>query len=341
MTVTTNNKSSWLAGFSGSKGAAAGWLLLLVIAAIFPLVQSPPIVALATLGIAYAIAIVGINMLTGFAGQVSLAQSVFVSIGAYVSAILVQRYNWPFLGTIPVVVVVTFLTGILVGLPAMRLSGLYLAVVTFSIGLLVPPVIIRLEHWTAGANGMPITKKMVPTFGIASDQWKYYIALAFLCLAFYLVRCIQRGGLGRAMVIMRVNPLVAATMGVNSAYIKVMTFAWSAALAGICGSLIAMIDQFVAPQTFTFMLSILLLVGSVIGGIHSIVGALIGGIILVVLPQLTDQAGLGWVGVIYGVAVVAVIMIAPNGVTGLFKAAGLSLAERFRRAEAKEKRNLP
>jgi branched-chain amino acid transport system permease protein len=118
-------------------------------------------------------------------------------------------------------------------------------------------------------------------------------------------------------------------MGVNSAYLKVMAFAWSAALAGVCGSLIAMIDQFVAPQTFTFMLSILLLVGSVIGGIHSIIGALIGGLILVILPQLTDQAGLGWVGVSYGLAVVAVILIAPNGVTGLVKSAALFFAGRL------------
>jgi branched-chain amino acid transport system permease protein len=326
---TTKSKPAWLAMLSGSRAAAAGWLILLAIAIAFPLVQSPPVVALATLALAYAIAIVGLNMLTGFAGQVSLAQSLFVATGAYLSAILVQRYNWPFLGTIPVVVVVTFLLGILVGLPALRLSGLYLAVVTFSIALLVPPIIIRAEPWTAGANGMPITRKLVPSGGLASDQWKYYIALAFMCLAFYLVRNIQRGGLGRAMIIMRTNPLVAATMGVNSAYLKVMAFAWSAALAGICGSLIAMIDQFVAPQTFTFMLSILLLVGSVIGGIHSIIGALIGGLILVILPQLTDQAGLGWVGVSYGLAVVAVILIAPNGVTGLVKSAALFLAGRL------------
>lgn len=329
MTSMTKSKPAWLVTLSGSRAAAAGWLILLVAAIAFPLMQPPPVVALATLALAYAIAIVGLNMLTGFAGQVSLAQSLFVATGAYLSAILVQRYNWPFLGTIPVVVVITFLLGILVGLPALRLSGLYLAVVTFSIGLLVPPVIIRAEHWTAGANGMPITHKLVPSGGLASDQWKYYIALAFMCLAFYLVRNIQRGGLGRAMIIMRTNPLVAATMGVNSAYLKVMAFAWSAAFAGVCGSLIAMIDQFVAPQTFTFMLSILLLVGSVIGGIHSIVGALIGGLILVILPQLTDQAGLGWVGVSYGLAVVAVILIAPNGVTGLVKSAAVFLAGRL------------
>jgi branched-chain amino acid transport system permease protein len=327
----TPSKTSPISLISDSRIATVGWLILAVVGVIFPLVQSPHIVALATLGLAYAVAIVGLNMLAGFAGQVSLAQSAFVATGAYITAILVQRYNWPFMGTIPVVMIVTFLLGVLVGLPALRLSGLYLAVVTFSLGLLVPPVIIRLEHWTAGANGMPITKKMVPSFGLATDQWKYYIALGFVCLAFYVVRNIQRGGLGRAMVIMRVNPLVAATMGVNSAYLKVMAFAWSAALAGICGSLIAMVDQFVAPHTFTFMLSILLLVGSVIGGIHSIVGALLGGLILVILPQLTDRAGLGWVGVIYGVAVVAVIMIAPNGFTGLVKAAALWIAGRVSR----------
>jgi branched-chain amino acid transport system permease protein len=309
--------------------ASAGWLLLAIIGVIFPLVQPPHIVALATLGLAYAVAIVGLNMLTGFAGQVSLAQSLFVATGAYITAILVQRYNWPFLATLPPVMLITFVLGLLVGAPAVRLSGLYLAVVTFSLGLLVPPIIIRLEPWTAGANGMPISKKMVPTGIFAADQWKYYIAFAFTCAAFYFVRNIQRGGLGRALVIMRSNPLVAATMGVNAARLKVLAFAWSALLAGVSGSLIALVDQFVAPQTFTFMLSILLLVGAVIGGIHSIVGALIGGLVLVILPQLTDRAGLGWVGVIYGAAVVAFIMVAPNGITGLARSAFDNLLQRL------------
>jgi len=311
--------------------AAAGWLLLALIGIIFPLVQPPHIVALATLGLAYAIAIVGLNMLTGFAGQVSLAQSLFVATGAYVTAILVQRYNWPFFATLPPVMLVTFVLGVLVGAPAVRLSGLYLAVVTFSLGLLVPPIIIRLEPWTAGANGMPISKKMVPTGLFAADQWKYYIALLFTCIAFYFVRNIQRGGLGRALVIMRANPLVAAAMGVNAARLKVFAFAWSALLAGVAGSLIALVDQFVAPQNFTFMLSILLLVGAVIGGIHSIVGALIGGLILVILPQLTDRAGLGWVGVIYGAAVVTFIIVAPNGITGLVRSACDYVLRRLRR----------
>jgi branched-chain amino acid transport system permease protein len=266
---------------------------------------------------------------------VSLAQSLFVAAGAYITAILVQRYNWPFLATIPVVMIVNFIFGILVGAPAMRLSGLYLAVVTFSLGLLVPPVIIRLEHWTAGANGMPISRKMVPSGGFAPDQWKYYIAFMFTCAAFYFVRNIQRGGLGRALVIMRSNPLVAATMGVNAGRLKVLAFAWSALLAGVAGSLIALVDQFVAPQTFTFMLSILLLVGAVIGGIHSIVGALIGGLILVILPQLTDRAGLGWVGVIYGASVVAVIMVAPNGITGLVQAAATRVLDLLTRTKAR------
>jgi branched-chain amino acid transport system permease protein len=314
---------------------ALGWTLLAIIGIVYPHLQPPHIVALATLGLAYAIAIVGLNMLAGFAGQVSLAQSVFVATGAYITAILVQRYNWPFIGTIPIAMAVTFVLGVLVGLPAMRLSGIYLAIVTFSLGLLVPPIIIRLEPWTAGANGMPITRKMVPTGGLAPDQWKYYTAFAFTCAAFYLVRNIQRGGLGRALVVMRSNPLVAATIGVNASRLKVLAFAWSAMLAGIAGSIIALVDEFVAPQTFTFMLSILLLVGAVIGGIHSIVGALIGGLVLVILPQLTDRAGLGWVGVIYGAAVVAVIMVAPNGVTGLVKSAVLWLVNRGDRGKAK------
>ncbi|NLO56651.1 MAG: branched-chain amino acid ABC transporter permease [Thermovirga sp.] len=312
--------------------SAVGWLVLAIAGMAFPLVlMSPVALHLATLVLAYSITIVGINLLTGFSGQSSFAHSLFVATGAYTTAILVETFSWPFLATIPVVVAVTFLLGLLLGTPAARLRGLYLSIVTFAIGLLVPPIILRLEPWTGGANGFAITRQVISWAGLNSIQWKYYIALGLTALAFYLVRNIQRGGLGRALLTLHSNQLIATTLGIDFAKLRILVFALCGMFAGVSGSIIALMDEFIAPQSFTFMLSILLYIGAVIGGIESTIGALIGAMVLVILQYFTDQAALGWVGVFYGAVVIALTLIAPNGFTGLIKTVYASFSRLFYR----------
>lgn len=312
---------------------AAGWLILLVGGIAFPLVlMSPVALHLATLVLAYSITIVGINLLTGFSGQSSFAHSLFVATGAYTTAILVETYGWPFLATLPVVGTVTFLLGLLLGTPAARLRGLYLSIVTFAIGLLVPPIILRLEPWTGGANGFAITRQVISSAaGLSAIQWKYYIALGLAALAFYVVRNIQRGGLGRALLTLHSNQLIATTLGIDFAKLRILVFALCGMFAGVSGSVIALMDEFIAPQSYTFMLSILLYIGAVIGGIASTVGALIGAMVLVILQYYTDQATLGWVGVFYGAIVIALTLIAPNGLTGLVNTLYVSFSRKGRR----------
>ena len=293
------------------------WGIVAVLAIVLPLVQPPFIVSLATLALAYTIAISGLGLLTGIAGQVSLAQSAFVAAGAYTVAILMERFNWPFLLAIVAAAAVAFVLGLIVGLPAGRLQGHYLAVITFMVALIVPPVLLRLKDWTGGANGMVVSAPMVPDFGLAADQWKFYIALVVAALVLLLVANIRRSNLGRSLVLMYTNPLVAVSFGVNATRLKVVTFAWSGMCGGLAGAMMTMIDEFAAPQTFTFMLAILLLVGGVVGGLGTAAGAILGGILLVVLPLVTSGAGLGWVGVIYGALVLAIVLVAPKGLVGL------------------------
>jgi branched-chain amino acid transport system permease protein len=309
------------AGRSLLRPGAAGWLVLLVVGIGFPLTQAPYMVELGAVALAYTVAICGLNLVTGLAGQVSLAHSFFVALGAYVAAILVQAYGWPFFATLPVSAAAAFIAGILVGAPAIRLSGLYLTVVTFAVALVVPPVIVRLEAFTGGANGLPITEHMVPEVLLRSDQWVFLIAFLFAAAAIYVLANLRDSAFGRGLQVLQANELAAQTLGLNPPRLKVLAFAVSGVFGGLAGSLLVLIDSFVAPQSFTFMLSILLLVGAVIGGIQSAGGALVGAIVLVALPQLTDGVGLGWVGVTYGLAIVVIILLVPKGAAGLGQAA--------------------
>lgn len=309
------------AGRSLLRPGAAGWLVLLAAGIGFPLTQQPYMVELGAVALAYTVAICGLNLVTGLAGQVSLAHSFFVALGAYVTAILVQSHGWPFFATLPVSVAATFIAGILVGAPAIRLSGLYLTVVTFAVALVVPPIIVRLEPFTGGANGLPITVHTVPEVLLRADQWTFLIAFAFAAAAIYVLANLKDSAFGRGLQVLQANELAAQTLGLNPPRLKVLAFAVSGAFGGVAGSLLALVDSFVAPQSFTFMLSILLLVGAVIGGIQSAFGALIGAIVLVALPQLTDGVGLGWVGVTYGLAIVVIILLVPKGAAGMGQAA--------------------
>lgn len=320
LSQSSSGRAAKASGGSFLPSGAAGWLVLFAAGIGFPLTQAPYMVELGAVALAYTVAICGLNLVTGLAGQVSLAHSFFVALGAYVSAILVQTFGWPFLATLPVSAGAAFIAGILVGAPAIRLSGLYLAVVTFAVALIVPPIILRLEPVTGGANGLSITRHMVPDVLMRADQWVFLIAFAFAAAAIYLLANLRGSAFGRGLQVLQANELAAQTLGLNPPRLKVLAFAVSGVFGGIAGSLLALIDSFVAPQSFTFMLSILLLVGAVIGGIQSAGGALAGAIVLVALPQLTDGVGLGWVGVTYGLAIVVIILLVPKGAAGLGQA---------------------
>jgi branched-chain amino acid transport system permease protein len=251
----------------------SGLGVLLIAACALPFTISNYHVFQCTLVLVYAIALLGLNMLTGYNGQISLGHGAFYAIGAYCAAILMDKYGVPYWMTLPVAGGVCLVAGFLFGLPALRLEGLYLALATFALGVAMPQLLKYkyFEPWTGGVQGIVIVKPD-PPFGLplSPDRWLYFFTLAVTVAMFWLGWNLLRGRVGRAMLAIRDHPIAAEAMGVNSALYKSLTFGVSAMYTGIAGALGAIAVQFVAPDSFSIFLSLSLLVGVVIGGLASI-----------------------------------------------------------------------
>lgn len=284
--------------------------------------------------VAYAVAILGLNLLIGYCGQISLGQSAFVGLGGYTAVILVADHGWPYLATVPVAFVVCALAGALIGMPALRIRGLYLVTVTLSIAALFPVLVDRFDGLTGGANGKFAEEPMTapPWFfvnpytltGPVIDR--YYAILAFAAIMFLVARNIVRSRIGRAMIAVRDAPLSAASSGVPVAKVKIFAFAMSAAFGGVAGALLVIQLPEVTGARFDLYLSIFLLVGLITGGSKSIVGAIPGAIVFVALrTYIADWAsnqefvsgpqGQQLVGVISGVLLLVCIFLLPGGIT--------------------------
>jgi branched-chain amino acid transport system permease protein len=280
-----------------------------------------------TLVIVYAIALLGLNMLTGYNGQISLGHGAFYAIGAYCAAILMDKYGVPYWATIPVAGAVCLVAGFLFGLPALKLEGLYLALATFALGVSLPQLLKykHLEEWTGGVQGITITKPDAPEFlaglGITlnQDQWVYFFTLAVMLVMFALGWNLLRGRIGRAMVAIRDNHVATEAMGVNNAMVKSLTFGVSAMYTGIAGALGAIAVQFVAPDSFNIFLSITLLIGIVIGGLASIQGAIYGALFIQFVPNIADDISKAAPWAIFGLFLLAFVYVMPAGVTGAIR----------------------
>jgi branched-chain amino acid transport system permease protein len=313
----------------------AGLALLLVLACALPFVVANYRVFQITLVLAYAIALLGLNMLTGYNGQISLGHGAFYAIGAYTAAILMDKAGWPYWATIPVAGAVCFVAGFLFGLPALRLEGLYLALATFALGVAMPQILKHksIEEWTGGVQGIVIVKPEAPAWtGLSQDQWLYFFCLAWVLLLFVLGWNLLRGRVGRAMVAVRDQPIAAQAMGVNTAMVKTLTFGVSALYTGIAGALGAIAIQFVAPDSFNFLLSISLLTGVVIGGLASISGAFFGAVFIQFVPNVADEISKAAPWAIYGIVLIAFMYAMPTGVAGFVRIARARLARRRARA---------
>jgi branched-chain amino acid transport system permease protein len=312
----------------------AGVALLLVLACALPFAIGNYRVFQMTLVLAYAIALLGLNMLTGYNGQISLGHGAFYAIGAYCAAILMDKLGVPYWATIPIAGVVCFVAGFLFGLPALRLEGLYLALATFALGVAMPQILKHesLAKWTGGSQGIVIVKPDAPEWsGLTQDQWLYFFTLVWVVVLFVLGWNLLRGRIGRAMVAIRDQPIAAQAMGVNTALVKSLTFGVSALYTGIAGALGAIAVQFVAPDSFTFFLSITLLVGVVIGGLASISGAFYGAVFIQFIPNIADQISKAAPWALYGVVLIAFMYVMPSGVVGFLRLAQARFA-RWRRA---------
>jgi branched-chain amino acid transport system permease protein len=298
--------------------------ILLVVACALPFLVSNYRTFQFTLVLVYAIALLGLNVLTGYNGQISLGHGAFYAIGAYTAAILMDKLGAPYWATLPAAGAVCLVAGFLFGLPALRLEGLYLALATFALGVSMPQLLKyhHLEAWTGGVQGIVIAKPEPPAvltnagLPINADQWLYFFALAVTILMFALGRNLMRGRVGRALIAIRDHAIAAEAMGVNNALYKSLAFGVSAMYTGIAGALGAIAVQYVAPDSFNIFLSIVFLVGIVVGGLASISGALYGALFIQFVPNIADDISKAAPWAIFGVIMIAFVYLMPTGVAG-------------------------
>ncbi|MSO76101.1 MAG: branched-chain amino acid ABC transporter permease [Alphaproteobacteria bacterium] len=311
-----------------------GLVAALLFACVLPLLLTDFRVFQLTMALIYAIALIGLNMLTGYNGQISLGHGAFYAVGAYTAAILMDRYGVPYWATLPVAGVLCFGVGFLFGMPALRLEGLYLALATFALAVAAPQILKykHLEQWTGGVQGIVIFKPDPPAgLPVSQDQWLYYFTLAVLVGMFVIAWNLLRGRTGRAIVAIRDHPIAASTMGINVALYKTLTFGVSALYTGIAGALGAIVVQFVAPDSFTIFLSISLLVGIVVGGLASLSGAVFGGLFIQFVPNVADSISKAAPWAIYGIFLIGFMYLMPSGVAGALGGGWAWLRRRYGR----------
>ena len=305
----------------------------LVVLAVVPFVTKNFYIFQITLAIIYAIAILGLNLLTGFNGQFSLGHSAFYAIGAYTAAIMMDGFDVNYVWTLPAAAVVCFIFGFLFGLPALRLEGVYLALATFALAIAIPQMLKSspVEHWTGGVQGITIIKPDAP-FGLplSSDQWLYIFTIVVAVVMYVCASNLVKSRTGRALIAIRDHPIAASAMGINVSLYKSLTFGVSALYTGVAGALGAIAISFVAPDSFTFSLAVALFVGLVVGGTGSIPGTFFGGLFVLFVPNIAEQFSKGLAGAVYGIILLLVIYLMPTGAAGLVRLISSRLVQQGR-----------
>lgn len=275
------------------------------------------------------VALLGLNLLTGYGGQTSLGHGAFYAIGAYTTAILVTRFGLDHLWTLPVAALASFALGLGFGIPAVRLRGFSLALVTLALAIALPQLLKHFEGLTGGQLGISVPRPAGPD-GLTPDQWAYLISIVVAFAVFIGARNLVSGRIGLAMVAVRDNEPAAAAMGMAVGRIRVTTFALSAGLTGLAGSLATLVTGYVSPDNFNMLLSINLVAGIVLGGLGTIWGAVIGAFFLTYLPLYTTDISQTAPGIVNGLIIIAFMLLLPDGVAGLIKRATQRIRSRVR-----------
>jgi branched-chain amino acid transport system permease protein len=330
----------------------AVWAALAVVALVAPQQLDATYVNRLSTVIYTAVAALGLALLTGFNGQISLGHGAFLGIGAYTTMILTVDYDVPYAGALAAAMALTFVVGVVVGLPALRITGVYLALVTLALATLFPQILIRFGALTGGGSGRGLLPRdgygdsdllaelgtrrylgqagfRAPEWtGLADDQFRYYVFLALAVLCFVMVRNLTRTRVGRSLVAIRDNETAAEVAGVDVSRTKVLTFGISAALAGLGGWMFAVLNSQVTPGSFAIALSITLLVAAVLGGAASIVGPALGALLIVGVQEAVPKDSQRYSQVVFGVVLIVVMLVAPGGIVGIYRRATASLARR-------------
>jgi branched-chain amino acid transport system permease protein len=327
-------KTSQLVALSDSKvvWTWAGLLLLAAVAA--PFVLGNYQVTLMVSALIAIIGAIGLNMLTGTTGLISLGQAGFLAVGAYTNAILMMDYGWPIWLSIPAAGIVAALISILVGVPSLRLKGLYLAITTLAFSLIINHIILYAEGLTHGPNGIFVSGARV--FGIDFQRGKalYYLALGITVAVVFAALNIQRTRIGRAWMAIRDHDIAARVMGIDLVRYKLLAFVISSFIVGIAGALISIQIRFVNIDVFALILSIEALAIIILGGMGSIAGAVLGALFLSFLPEairlffdaFADPGSNFYTsyvyeirGIVYGVVIILFLRLKPDGLVGMWR----------------------
>lgn len=299
------------------------WLLLaLVILAVPSLMPDNYYIGLANLTMIYIIVAIGLNFIYGYTGYVSFAQAGFFGVGAYTSALLAVDLHLSFWAALPLAGLMSALFGILLGLPALKLSGHYLGMATIGFGIIVQMV---LQNWTPvthGASGVGnIPGVSVGEITLSSSTEYYYFLLVFVVLVVLISWCIEHSNLGRSFKAVREDEIAASTSGINLTFTKVLSFALSAFWAGIAGSLYAHMSSYISPDTFSFDQSIVFLTMVLMGGAGTVLGPIIGAIILTFVPESLRFLQEYYMA-LFGIVIVLFMLFIPQGLVSFFAADG-------------------
>jgi branched-chain amino acid transport system permease protein len=321
---------------------ALGWLALGALFLFITNVQDDFLALKWAQGVTLAVAILGLNIVTGYSGQISIGHSFFFGIGAYTTMILIADHGWPFLLTLPVAGVLNFVVGFVIGLPALRIRGLYLSLVTLGLALVFPALAksdnffgIDFANLTGGSNGKVITGGDVTTAegfrwnppswapdGWGTNDWIFATVFVVGLVMFVLTANLIRSRVGRGLIAMRDNETGAAVSGVYPAQYKVLAFATSALVTGIGGGCFALAATTIGPDSFGLQRSIEFIAGLVIGGVATIIGPAIGGFLIEWLPYWSFEGTLPFLpqlegpeaGILYGLILVVIVFFMPGGI---------------------------
>ena len=291
-------------------------LVILVILLVLPFLVKNFWVFQMTRVLYLGLAVMALNILTGGSGQFSLGQSAFFALGAYTTAILMEHANMNYALTIPLAGMVAFAAGYLFGKPALRLSGIYLALATFALAVAMPQLLKLhfLEGLTGGVQGLTVMKPDAP-FGIpmSADMWVYYFTLAITIAIYVGAVNLLRSRSGRAFMAIRDNEIAASAMGVDVAFYKTLAFGVSAGITGIAGALEVIAVNFAAPDSYTINQAISLFLGMVVGGVGWLPGSFVGAAFIIFVPNIAESINKGLSGAVFGVLLFIVIFLVPHG----------------------------
>jgi len=295
--------------------ALASLLVVAAVLCILPFVLSDYNVSLAAQVGIFFVAVLGLNILTGYTGQISIGHGAFMAIGGYTTAVMSRDHHTNLVVTMLMAFAICFVVGLIVGLPALRLSGVYLALVTFALALSIPQIPLQYSTFLGGVGGVQSTETV-------SNLWIYTAAWTCSAILFVLAWLLLRGRLGRAFRAVRDSEIAAVASGVELPVYKTLAFGISAAYAGVAGSLFVLATNgFAQPSEFDLFLSLELLIGAAVAGLGSLWGVLAGAAFVGLLPQVSTSVPL--IGaqhgrdVVFGAAVILVMLLLPDGFAGL------------------------